>query len=90
MLRVNKGIVRALELCDGSQVSLAKKIKISKQRLSRIIRCYKETGYCPYRLEEKIKNNFDIPSSYFTKCITFDCEYLTRNVVLSRLIVECN
>lgn len=90
MLRVNKGIVRALELCDGSQVLLAKKIKLSKQRLSRIIHFYKETGYCPARLEEKIKKNFDIPRVYFTKCITFDCEYLTRNVILSRLLVECN
>jgi hypothetical protein len=87
MIRINNGILRALQLCEGSQKEVADKIGTSRAYISGII--HNMSGYCPMSLRKKLLNAFPILCKddflYYTE---IEGKNLSRDKVMAKLIIK--
>ena len=87
MIKINNGILRALQLCEGSQKEVAKKIGTTRAYLSGII--HSKLGYCPISLRKKLLNAFPVLSKddflYYTE---IEGKNLSRDKVMAKLIIK--
>ena len=87
MIRVNNGILRALQLNEGSQKEVADKIGTTRAYISGII--HNMPGYCPVSLRKKLLEAFPILSEddfwYYTE---IDGNNLSRDKVMAKLIIK--
>ena len=89
MMKINNGILRALQLCEGSQKEVAEKIGTTPAYISGII--HNKSGYCPMSLRKKLLEAFPVLCKddfrYYTE---IDGNNLSRDKVMSRLIIKYN
>ena len=87
MIRINNGILRALQLNEGSQKAVSEKIGTTRAYLSGII--HNMSGYCPMSLRKKLLEAFSILSKddfmYYTE---IDGKHLSRDKVMAKLIIK--
>ena len=87
MIRINNGILRALQLNEGSQKAVADKIGTTRAYISRII--HNMSGYCPVSLRKKLLEVFPILSEddfwYYTE---IEGNNLSRDKVMAKLIFK--
>ena len=87
MIRVNNGILRALQLNEGSQKAVADKIGTTRAYISGII--HNMSGYCPVSLRKKLLEAFPILSKddfwYYTE---IEGNNLSRDKVMAKLIIK--
>lgn len=88
-MRINNGILRALQLCGGSSKQVADKIGTTRAYVSGIIHGY--CGYCPISFREKLLKAFPaLTISDFDYYSEIDGIHLSRDKVMSRLIIKYN
>lgn len=87
MIKINNGILRALQLCEGSQKEVADKIGTTRAYISGII--HSKLGYCPISLRKKLLNAFPILCKddflYYTE---IEGDNLSRDKVMAKLVVK--
>ena len=87
MIRINNGILRALQLNEGSQKAVADKIGTTRAYISGII--HNMSGYCPVSLRKKLLEVFPILSEddfwYYTE---IEGNNLSRDKVMAKLIIK--
>ena len=87
MVRVNNGILRALQLNEGSQRAVADKIGTTRAYISGII--HNMSGYCPVSLRKKLLEVFPVLSEddfwYYTEV---EGKNLSRDKVMAKLIIK--
>ena len=87
MVRVNNGILRALQLNEGSQKAVADKIGTTRAYISGII--HNMSGYCPVSLRKKLLEVFPVLSEddfwYYTEV---EGKNLSRDKVMAKLIIK--
>ena len=87
MIKVNNGILRALQLNEGSQKEVADKIGTTRAYISGII--HNMTGYCTVSLRKKLLEVFPILSEddfwYYTE---IEGNNLSRDKVMAKLIFK--
>lgn len=87
MIRINNGILRALQLNEGSQKAVADKIGTTRAYISGII--HNMSGYCPVSLRKKLLEVFPILSEddfwYYTEV---EGKNLSRDKVMAKLIIK--
>ena len=87
MIRINNGILRALQLNEGSQKAVADKIGTTRAYISGII--HNMSGYCPLSLRKKLLEAFPILSEddfwYYTE---IEGNNLSRDKVMAKLIIK--
>lgn len=89
MIRINNGILRALQLCEGSQKEVAEKIGTTRAYISGIV--HNCSGYCPISLKRKLLEAFPILNfSDFDYYSEIEGIHLSRDKVMSRLIIKYN
>ncbi len=87
MIKINNGILIALQICEGSQKEVADKIGTTRAYLSGII--HSKLGYCPISLRKKLLKAFPILSKddfwYYTE---IEGKHLSRDKVMAKLVVK--
>lgn len=87
MIRINNGILRALQLNEGSQKAVSEKIGTTRAYISGII--HNMSGYCPMSLRKKLLEAFPILSKddfcYYTE---IEGNNLSRDKVMAKLIIK--
>ena len=87
MIRINNGILRALQLNEGSQKAVAEKIGTTRAYISGII--HNMSGYCPMSLRKKLLEAFPVLCKddfcYYTE---IDGDNLSRDKVMAKLIIK--
>lgn len=87
MIRINNGILRALQLNEGSQKAVADKIGTTRAYLSGII--HNMSGYCPISLKKKLLEAFwELNVSDFDFYTEIEGKHLSRDKVMAKLIIK--
>ena len=89
MMKINNGILRALQLCEGSQKEVAEKIGTTPAYISGII--HNKSGYCPMSLRKKLLEAFPVLCKddfrYYTE---IDGNNLSRDKVMATNATRSN